>query len=183
MLSIDAALKIPGWMNEDELWCLADLASKSARILEVGSWMGRSTMALAMNTSGTVTAVDTWMGSPEQVHADILAGKDKDWLFREFLCNTQSAKNLMPFRAASLDAAHQLSNQGMTYDLIFIDASHEQEPVEQDILAWQTLLSKNGILCGHDYDRGWPGVIWAVDHLVPNATHPAGAIWQTPRKD
>jgi hypothetical protein len=58
------ALAIDGWMSEREVAWLAHMAAQHHRIVELGSWKGRSTRALGDNTPGTVWAVDTWAGSP-----------------------------------------------------------------------------------------------------------------------
>ena len=50
MVDISHAINIPGWMSVEELTYLAEAASKSNIIVEVGSWKGRSTIALAANT-------------------------------------------------------------------------------------------------------------------------------------
>ncbi len=60
MVFVKHAMSIFGWMSEDELVWLAEQAGKSKRILEVGSHLGRSTSALAINTRGVVYAVDLW---------------------------------------------------------------------------------------------------------------------------
>ena len=64
MGDITNALKVPGWMWQHELQWLADQATRYSKIVEIGSWRGRSTRALADNTPGTVTAVDGFVGSP-----------------------------------------------------------------------------------------------------------------------
>lgn len=70
--------------------------------------------------------------------------------------------NLTFLKMASVDAA----DLGGFYDFVFIDADHSYEAVRKDIEAWQSLTH---FLCGHDYCLKWPGVIKAVDELLPNA--------------
>src|SRR3990172_2076152 len=75
-MNIENALKInEGWMERHDLEWLATYAAKSKRIVEVGSWHGRSTTVLADNTEGIVFAVDTWEGSEE--HHGVLPQMDK----------------------------------------------------------------------------------------------------------
>jgi hypothetical protein len=81
MLSTKAQ-SIFGWMPDRELDWLSKQAAVYTNIVEIGSFMGRSTRALAEATRGTVTAVDTWAGSDEDEHRRILEGKPKDWLFQ-----------------------------------------------------------------------------------------------------
>jgi len=163
MPDISKALKITGWMAPDELQFLAEQAATRNLIVEIGSWMGRSTRALADNCPGKVLAVDTWKGSDERQHRDFLRDKPEDWLMMEFM-NNVAGVNVYPYRLTSLAAAETFKDE--EFDLIFIDASHTYEDAKADILAWGNLLAPGGLLCGHDYQSGAPGVIEAVNELL-----------------
>jgi predicted O-methyltransferase YrrM len=179
VVNIEKALAIPGWMSEEELRYIAHVARRSQRILEVGSWQGRSTRAFADNTDGVVYSVDPWPDSPHgEVSSEI--SSQPDWLFNQFRLhhadNLASGK-VSTVRGTSVQGAETM--RGMTFDAIFIDASHDYGDVKADILAWRPLLAPNGILCGHDlYPNGpfWPGVKQAVDELVVNY-FVVGTIW------
>jgi predicted O-methyltransferase YrrM len=162
---IDRAKLIPGFMHDAELLWLAEQAAGHVCIAEVGSWLGRSTRALADNTKGRVWAIDTWEGSKGDLD-DIVAAHPKNWAFNEFRRNTSDCTNLFVRKQSSLMAAASFPDE--TFDLIFIDADHKRFAVENDIRAWRPKLIKGGILAGHDYcpDR-WPGVRMAVDELCP----------------
>ena len=163
-MNISRALSIPGWMSDPELRWLAETASRSSRIIEIGAWMGRSSAALSMNTDGIVVSVDTWEGSEE--HKQELSERPPDWLFRQYVKNTQGL-DTVPLRMSSLEAARLFSRLSVTFDFVFIDASHDYENVKADILAWRPLVAPGGVLSGHDYN--WPGVQQAVDELLPSA--------------
>ena len=168
------ALKIPGWMTENELSYLAQAAGKSKRILEIGSWMGRSTLALAENTTGIVYALDTWGGDEMTKH--LLEGREPDWLFQQFKTNTCHCRNIIPIQNSSLAAAKEF--QGPGFDMIFIDAAHDYESVKQDIIAWAPWLLPNGIFCGHDFSGAWPGVMQAVRESI-QIFKTVDTIWTT----
>jgi len=52
------------------------------------------------------------------------------------------------------------------FDLVFVDALHDEESVDRDIHLWTPKVRKGGIICGHDYDnRRFPGVKNAVDRM------------------
>ncbi len=51
------------------------------------------------------------------------------------------------------------------FAFIFIDGSHKIHHVTED-LAWTRLLEPGGIVCFHDYDRNFPGVVLAVDRFL-----------------
>jgi predicted O-methyltransferase YrrM len=165
MLSTKAQ-SIFGWMPDRELEFLAQQAAVHTNIVEIGSFMGRSTRTLAEATRGTVTAVDTWAGSDEDEHRRILEGKPADWLFDEFKNNMAGLTNVAMIRMTSLDAAANFCTQNALFDFIFIDASHDHENVKADILAWGPLVAPGGTLAGHDFHNGAPGVIKAVDELL-----------------
>jgi predicted O-methyltransferase YrrM len=173
-VNIKAALTVPGWMDQHCLEWLAKKAATRTRIVEVGCWMGRSTAALAENTSGVVFAVDTWLGSEE--HQSEINAHAPDWLYREFLKNMQPYINnlkVAPIRMSSTDAARTLS--GEQFDMVFIDASHDYESVKADIIAWLPLIRLGGIICGHD--RNHPPVYRAVHEAFPERVEEETDIW------
>ena len=177
-MNITRALAVDGWLTELEAAYLAQLASKSLVAIEVGSWMGRSTCAIAANIQGYVWAIDTWKGSAE--HAPMLADKPSDWLYERFLANTQGLP-IVPLMLPSVDAAVLFRRTGTRADMIFIDANHTYESVKADIEAWMPLLVDGGVLCGHDFDPVyWPGIVQAVKECVPKfRVVPNTTIWTT----
>ena len=188
IMDIRDAMKIFGWMSPEELAWLAQWAKVSKNIVEIGSFLGRSTKCLAQNTKGTVTAVDTWLGDSDtkasgQGISDTLP---EGYLYDEFLKNMEDQENVIPMKMTSLEAAAQCAKEGKKFDMIFIDARHRYEDVKADILAWRPLLSPGGMLCGHDYDKRlkdeaiWKEVIQAVDELVPNVLMGPEKIWCAP---
>ena len=185
-MNLTAALNIPGFTNPNELQWLAERAQEcnGHNIAEIGSWKGRSTRAMADNTTAKIYAVDTWVGTPEDPHMRELVGKDPDWLFNQFIANIGEEHLKGPeyhVRAcrdenASLYYSRYLG--GRQFQLIFIDAGHSYAAVKEDILAWRPLLAPGGLLCGHDFYPGRGGVIQAVKECCPKAKLAGvGTIW------
>jgi predicted O-methyltransferase YrrM len=166
-MNIHKAKDISGWMDEVELTWLAQQAETHTRIIEIGSYLGRSCRALCDNTQGQVTAVDTW-GVEHPAYGDITG------LFAKFQENMIDCENLRVIKMMSLDAAKELA--GETFDMVFIDADHSYEAVKADIEAWMPLVISGGLLCGHDYDDH-EEVKRAVDELLPGAKAEANSIW------
>lgn len=179
------AAGIDGWMSEAELAWLAGVAKGCRIIVEIGSWKGRSTKALAMHTGGVVYAIDDWRGD-EHGSAELrqeLAAKGPDGVHAEFLRNLEPeirAGRVVVLRRRSAEAAPVLRELlgGRGADLVFIDAEHTRASVKHDIETYRPFLREGGLLAGHDYSGAWPGVVLAVDELVPGRTViPDGTIW------
>jgi predicted O-methyltransferase YrrM len=159
---IEKAATITGWMSKEELLWLYTHALLAPRIVEVGSYEGRSTFALTSGTPGAVYAVDVWPFPDVQQRFALNMGA--------FL-----SRKVHPVRAASVDASSSLPGE---FDMIFIDGDHNYDMVMLDICAWTPRLRKGGLLCGHDYDGHWPGVMKAVDEVFGvNVRRGAGSIW------
>lgn len=180
-VDITKALTIQGWTSELELTWLAEQAQTRQRIVEIGCWKGRSTRALADHTPGGVYAVDTWKGTKEDGHYAELEGKRDGWLFDECFKNLE---DITPFNIGfvpmpSVEGAAFMSTweKDKGYDMIFIDAAHDYENVKADILAWRPLLTPGGLICGHDYDAGRPGVVQAVREMFTQIGRGPGSIW------
>lgn len=158
-MNIRRALGIEGWTSREELKWLAEQASKRRLIAEIGSYKGRSTAALADNTSGSVLAVDSWNRPSTGDHPFPI----DDAVMKEFINNM--ARGIIRFREESVTAARLF--RVPTFDMIFIDGDHDYESVKQDILAWRPHLKDGGLLCGHDFwEPIFPGVVKAVRELI-----------------
>jgi predicted O-methyltransferase YrrM len=164
-------------MSLPELTWLAEQAQNYYQVVEVGSWMGRTTRALADNCPGVVYAVDTWEGSVE--NQEFLKDKTPNYLYEQFMNNLAGTK-VIPMRMPSVEAAESFTRADVKLGMVFIDGSHDYNDVHADILAWWPLIQPGGLICGHDYDLGWPGVVLAVQQLiapVPNQAAGGSSIW------
>lgn len=168
-MDINHSLQIEGWMHETELLWLAETASRvpaSGAVVEIGSLKGRSTCALAANTPATVYAVDTWNGFGTN-----------DQTFAAFRENTSRYTNILPIHTSSVIAASAFAREHKTFDVIFIDAEHDETNLRQDIAAWRPLLLEGGVFAGHDYgEPTWPDVKRVIDELFSKASV-VGTIW------
>lgn len=140
-----------------------------AKIVEIGSWRGRSACYLGVEiyNSGKkifLDCVDTWEGSEEHIGSEIL--KD-DALYKEFLRNINPLSDIIkPIRKTSLEAAKLYDDESL--DAVFLDASHKYEDIKLDMVAWYPKVKKGGIFAGHDYHPSWSGVVDAVNEFFPN---------------
>ena len=177
-MNIKNALATEGWMKTSELEWLAEKASHLRSVVEIGSWMGRSTTAMADNMEGlgVILAVDTWRGSEE--HESFLAGKPADFVYQTFCRNLKAhidSGRVCPLRLPSLEAARLFQAIGCAgFDMVFIDAAHDYENVKADIIAWKPLVKPGGLLCGHDW--GHPPIVQAVREIL-GTPKSSSTIW------
>lgn len=148
---------VDGWLLEEEGRALAELAA-GKRVLEIGSYCGRSTICLAQ-TAEQVTAVDTWNG----------AGTPRPRNTRG-----ECERNLAAYDVSPKVILEEGVPAEGEYDLAFIDGDHSYEAVRADIERSLEVLAPEGLLAFHDYrdhagqhDGNWdPGVNDAVDELI-----------------
>lgn len=163
-----------GWMKRDELVWLATQAQRCRNIIEIGSYAGRSTRALADHCPGTVYAVDPWDG--DYFRADGTKHRKVDTrqydAFRANLADHIEAGRCVPMRGTIVDAEAELRRRiPGGADLVFIDGDHRREQLLIDIAKGRGLLRHGGILSGHDYGkRDWPDVKAVVDEIFAYAS-------------
>jgi hypothetical protein len=161
-------LSIQGWMGESELSWLAERAAESSSVVEIGSWKGRSTSALLSGCSGTVTAVDHFLGTPEDENHKEAATTD---IYADFMRNVGAYPNLRVLKMPSRQASQEFEDGSV--DMVFIDGDHSTVSVLQDLAAWVPKCRK--LICGHDCD--WPGVKAALARYGIKWTRGPGVLW------
>jgi len=142
--------------QEDEVMLDLLIRKRNVRtIVEVGSWVGASTLFMAkrLPQGGKLYAIDTWLGCPEQQYRDYAKGM-LPTLYEQFLSNVIHEKLdhvIHPMQMTSLEGAETLRGV-VEPDLVFIDALHQEEPVYADLCAWYPFVEKQGIICGDDWN-------------------------------
>jgi predicted O-methyltransferase YrrM len=177
---LERASAIEGFTKVSELEFLCDIAGAmpdGASVVEIGSFKGRSTVAICEGIGAkpgvTVWAVDTFAGDSDVV--EITGGPvDQEAVEAEFARNTAGYDFLRVIVAESVAAAEQFDRESL--DWVFIDADHSYEAVVADIAAWAPKLKPGGLLSGHDYGRA--GVTDAVRRSF-RAVDQAASIWYT----
>ena len=160
------------WFDMNILpWCVTFSRifnrAQPVRILEIGSWEGRSTLFfLTYFTQGHLTAVDTWAGSDEHQYNAKPELRDLEGRFDG---------NVAPFvarltkrKGSSMLVLSQLLDEQQKFDVIYVDGSHFADDVLTDgINAWR-LLNEGGVLIFDDfiwdyYPRARANPNWAID--------------------
>ena len=82
----------------------------------------------------------------------------------------------------SIEEAKNHPNE--SFDIVYLDASHEYADVKKDIYAWWPKIKKGGFLCGDDYGNGWIGVENAVNFVFSkeNVNQFGNQQWWVQRK-
>jgi SAM-dependent methyltransferase len=141
------AEEIPSSVSHAECRELARIAN-GKRVLEVGSYFGRSTVALA-STAEVVHSVD--LHPPDNV------GSGRSTTLDGLIDNLNGYD--LRHRVVLHVGFSQLILRALrprSFDLVFLDAQHQAEPVREDLRAILPLVKRGGTIAFHDY--GVPGV-------------------------
>jgi hypothetical protein len=161
------------WFGEASQRALADLYGKVADldgvVVEVGCWEGRSTIALARACAPEmVRAVDTWLGSPGEVSAELAAERD---VLETFLANTAG----MNIDAYLMGWQEYFADHHDPIKFLHIDAEHTYEQVAGNIDAALPFMVPGSIMCGDDVHH--LPVQLAVIERFPDAQVSATLWW------
>ncbi len=142
---------IKGWLEPEEGRKLAELAN-GKRVLEIGSYCGRSTVCMA-RTAEHVTAVDFFDGPEAPMYMETAEEFDKSIL-----------RHGVSGKVTKCRPEEELTGE---FDFAFIDGAHDYESVSRDIEKVSAVLAPDGLIAFHDYRGGIdPGVDKAVDELL-----------------
>jgi predicted O-methyltransferase YrrM len=136
------------WPHPPELRWLAEQALVHKVIVEIGSYQGRSTLAMAANTTGVVYAIDDWYGPRDDAS---IKESDRANFFERFLRNVDGLP-VHPIRCDHKDAGIMLP-ASVHPDMVFIDGGHGYWDARRDIETWKERLQSGGLLCGHDVNH------------------------------
>lgn len=148
--------KIPGWCNYTETYdMIVDEIADDGKIVEIGSFLGRSTHYLATalvnanKENVKVYCVDTFEGSTE--HSSLNLPKDFLHIFKENLQYFIGRNMVIPCQGRSdlKEILDQFKDESIDY--IMVDGAHEYEPVMDDIENWWPKLKPTGTMFGDDY--------------------------------
>jgi predicted O-methyltransferase YrrM len=186
--------KIKGFMNPKELVELYYTALKNPpfddapmRVLEIGSWKGRSAHALCSAmidklrpealAMSEIVFVDNWSKEKDLMVEEGSAFK----AFKENILDNVKfegiRKNLIMGTSDDLFKAYK---NKPPFDLVFIDADHNYDPFVKDVHNSWDLLRERGFMIGHDFRPKLSGrVADAVNDLFGKGYYEtmAGSLW------
>ena len=169
-----------GWGSASPAFGELVAAKRPQRIIEVGTWKGGSALTLAehvakLGLDAEIICVDTWLGAlemwtdqeDESRFGSLALKHGYPTLYYQFLANVCRAGRqalITPFPVPSVTAAQWFALRDVRADLIYIDGSHEEEDVYQDLVSYWDLVRPGGVLFGDDW--GWDGVRLAVERFA-----------------
>jgi predicted O-methyltransferase YrrM len=159
-VSFDDALAaisgVEGWLSDDQarrLWDAASAVPVGGRIVEIGSFRGRSAIVVAMASRGAgaeVVAIDPHAGNdrgPQEIHGSRDEG-DAD--HEAFLRNLSQARVSDAVRHVRLPSSEALDEVPGEIDLLYVDGAHRVRPAMDDVSRWGARVRPGGRLLIHD---------------------------------
>jgi hypothetical protein len=146
---------VEGWLTDAQALRLAERAralQPPARIVEIGSYRGRSTITLASSAPDGVTlvAIDPHAGDdrgPRQIHGTVADGEADRRAFMDNLARAGVAQRVEYVRLPSQAA---LATRATRADLVYVDGAHDYRTAREDLTGWGGSLEAGGALLVHD---------------------------------
>ena len=164
---------VEGWLSEAQaarLYQAAGALSPPARIVEIGSFRGRSAIvfATAAPEGVEVVAIDPHAGNdrgPQQIHGTEAEGDSDHAAFVANLERTGAAGRVRHVRLPSQDAFGAVEG---TVDLLYVDGAHRYRPARDDIVRWGERLGPGGTMLIHDSFSSIGVTLAILRHLLPS---------------
>ena len=173
---------IPGWMTNRDLDILARisvLCPINSSMLEIGSFLGRSTYSLYKNKKDSVSlsVIDTFEvsdmyntdvenfkfkldGDPAlALEASALAKKENSWLPGFKLCLGEDVYTNIDINICASDDY----NKTKDFDVVFIDGGHDRDTVLRDI---EKFITPNNLLIGDDFGEQYIKYMGLIDAVA-----------------
>ena len=154
--ALDATRGVEGWLSDDQarvLWERARAVPAGGRIVEIGSYRGRSAIVLAHGAASAgvvVVAIDPHAGNdrgPRQIRGTSEEGAADNAAFHANLERAGVADAVRHLRRASREALDDVPGQ---VDLLYVDGAHRFGPARDDIVRWGRRVRPGGTLLVHD---------------------------------
>ena len=140
---------------------------KGSEMIEIGSYMGESTMLFGSSQLfNKIYAIDPHMGNEAFNELSNSSWKEVE---KQFSINTRFFNNIELIQDYSENIVTRFEDKSI--DFIYIDANHTYESVKKDLDLYIPKLKSYSIIAGHDYcNINWPGVIKAVNEVLGEPT-------------
>jgi hypothetical protein len=165
--------KLNGNVRISELAILSALAAScedSTNIFEIGTFDGRTTINLALNSRKKCMIYTLDLPQYCKTKFDIDPGERHTIDKPKPGARYDKYRDLFPFAVGKI---HQLLGDSATFDyspyrdscsLVFVDGSHTYEYAKTDTHAAMNIVKENGVIIWHDYGI-WEGVTRALEEF------------------
>lgn len=153
--TLAAIAGVEGWLSDGQarrLYAAAARCRRHGRIVEIGSFRGRSTIVLASAAPDDVevVAIDPHAGNdrgPQELEGYTAAAAEDHDVFVANLAAAGVTDRVRHVRARSADAHDEVDDP---IDLLYIDGAHRYGPARDDIREWGARVVDGGTLLIHD---------------------------------
>ena len=153
--TLDDVAAVEGWMTNGQarlLWDSARRVRADGRIVEIGSFRGRSTVVLsrAADASVEVVAIDPHAGNdrgPQEIDGFVDEAARDHEVFLRNLHQAGVRDRVRHVRRMSDEAHAEVADP---VDLLYIDGAHRYGPARADIHEWGARVSDGGTMLIHD---------------------------------
>ena len=154
--ALSAIEGVEGWLSEDQarrLWDAASAVPVGGRIVEIGSFRGRSAIVLALasrDSRASVFAIDPHAGNdrgPQEIHGSRDEGEADHQAFLSNLSQAAVSDAVSHIRRPSQEALDEVPGE---IDLLYVDGAHRVKPAMDDVSRWGAKVRPGGRLLIHD---------------------------------
>jgi predicted O-methyltransferase YrrM len=146
---------VAGWLSDAQarrLWEAAGAVRPPGRVVEIGSFRGRSTIVLAAAAAPgvEVVAIDPHEGGdrgPQEIAAEASRGHDDFAAFHENLRAAGLQERVRHVRQRSSQALAAVPGE---VQLLYVDGAHRYGPARADIEQWGARVAPGGTMLVHD---------------------------------
>ena len=152
--ALAAAEGVEGWLSDRQARRLFELAAAvppSGRIVEIGSYRGRSAIVLANAAAGAeVVAIDPHAGNDRGPREIVGSASEGDADNRAFVANLARAGVTDRIKHVRLPSQDALGSVEGPIDLLYVDGAHRLGPATDDIRRWGARVRPGGTMLVHD---------------------------------
>lgn len=161
---IKATAHIFTWTSNLELSWLAEYATRCSRILEIGSYSGRSAKVMLLaNPYLKLVSLDTW----------------DDGNLTQYTVNLE--EHIRAGRVSFFQGMSQnlFDHMDPYFDGSFVDGGHEEHLVIADIKGTIPLMKPGSLMSGHDFRAAEKNDVWrgVTAELGDKVKNPVESIW------
>jgi predicted O-methyltransferase YrrM len=146
---------VEGWFSPEQVERVSTRASEApadGRIVEIGSFRGRSMIAIARSAPAEVeiVAIDPHAGNdrgPQEIEGFEEEAAEDNVVFNKNLAKAGVADRVRHVRKFSHEAHDDVEGP---IDVLHIDGAHRFTPARQDIKAWGDRVARGGSMLIHD---------------------------------